>query len=276
MPTGNPNLGDSVLVLLGHGSTKNSDSAGAVYQHAAALRARGVFAAVREAFWKQEPDVRAVLADVRAARVFIVPLFISEGYFTREIIPRELGFDSGNLKRMADDSVFYFCAPVGTHPRMTEIVLARAGGAVAAAPFPRPPSPADTTLFIAGHGTERNENSRAAIDRQVELIRSRRLYAAVHGVFLDEEPRIGACYALAETKNLVLVPFFVSEGMHTREDLPILLGESEERVRQRLRDGHASWRNPTERHGRLVWCAPPVGTAPEVSEIILDRVRELA
>jgi len=155
-------------------------------------------------------------------------------------------------------------------------VLARARDAVAAAPFPRAPAPADTTLFIAGHGTSRNENSRAAIDAQAELIRTQKKYAAVHGVFLEEEPRIGACYALAQTKNLVLVPFFISEGMHTREDLPILLGEPEARVRQRLRDGQSPWRNPTERHGRLVWCAGPVGTAPGVAEVILDRVREAA
>lgn len=276
MPNGSPNLADAVLVLLGHGSTKNSDSAGAVFQHAAEFRRRGSFAAVHEAFWKQEPDVRKVLPEIHAPRVFIVPLFISEGYFTSEVIPRELGFVSGNSKRATDGCLFHFCAPVGTHPRMTEVVLARAREAVETAPFPRAPAPANTTLFIAGHGTERNENSRAAIDAQVELIRAQKKYAAVHGVFLEEEPRIGACYSLAETKNLVLVPFFISEGMHTREDLPILLGEPEARVRQRLRDGQSPWRNPTERRGRLVWCAAPVGTAPEVADVILDRVREAA
>jgi sirohydrochlorin cobaltochelatase len=37
-------------VVLGHGSTQNDSSAAPVYQHAAELRRRKIFAAVREAF----------------------------------------------------------------------------------------------------------------------------------------------------------------------------------------------------------------------------------
>ena len=58
-------------------------------------------------------------------------------------------------------------------------------------PFPRAPQSRETTLFIAGHGTEKNENSRKAIERQVELIRAMNIYAAVHAIFLEESPRIG-------------------------------------------------------------------------------------
>ena len=83
---------DSVLVILGHGTTLNDQSAAPVFQHAAELRRRKMFAAVREAFWKQEPHVKNVLAETTAPRIFIVPLFISEGYFSTEIIPKELGF----------------------------------------------------------------------------------------------------------------------------------------------------------------------------------------
>ena len=49
-------------MLVGHGTTQNPDSAAPVVQHAAELRRRGVFAEVREAFWKQEPQARDVLA----------------------------------------------------------------------------------------------------------------------------------------------------------------------------------------------------------------------
>ena len=74
---------DGALVLLGHGTTQNENSAAPVYQHAAELRRRGIFAEVREAFWKQEPQVKQVLASISASRVFIVPLFISEGEWIR-------------------------------------------------------------------------------------------------------------------------------------------------------------------------------------------------
>ena len=70
-----------------------NDTAGeVVFQHARELRSRGLFAEVREAFWKQEPKIRDVLSSLSTNRIFIVPLFISEGYFSDEVIPRELGF----------------------------------------------------------------------------------------------------------------------------------------------------------------------------------------
>ena len=37
---------------------------------------------------------------------------------------------------------------------MTKVILARADEVVKQFPFPRAPKPADTTLLIAGHGTE--------------------------------------------------------------------------------------------------------------------------
>src|SRR6185295_5597806 len=105
-------------------------------------------------------------------------------------------------------------------------------------------------------------------------IRAQNLYANVHAVFIDEEPRIAKCFELAETRNIVVVPFFVSDGLHVTEDIPVLLGEPERIVKQRLAAGQPTWRNPTERNGKLVWYSPAVGTAPQVTEVILERVRE--
>ena len=102
-------------------------------------------------------------------------------------------------------------------------------------PFPRAPKPEDITLFIAGHGTERNENSRQPVDRQVELIRALNFYHDVQAIFLEESPHIAECYQLARTKNLVVVPFFISDGLHTQEDIPALLGEARPIIRQAAR-----------------------------------------
>jgi sirohydrochlorin cobaltochelatase len=143
-------------------------------------------------------------------------------------------------------------------------------------PFPRAPLSKDITLFIAAHGTEQEENSRVVAERQVQLIRARKIYADVHAVFLEEEPRISSCYQLAQTKNIVVVPFFISDGMHAREDIPVLLGEPERIVQQRLQNGQPTWRNPSEKQGKLVWYAPSVGTEPLMAEVILERVREAA
>jgi sirohydrochlorin cobaltochelatase len=131
-------------------------------------------------------------------------------------------------------------------------------------------------LFIAGHGTGRNENSRRAIERQAELIRAQGLYADAQAIFMEEDPRIGDCYTLAPVRHIVVVPFFISDGLHSQEDIPVLLGEPERIVSDRLEKGKPTWRNPTERKGKLVWYAPSVGTEPHLADVILERVQEAA
>ena len=270
------NFSDAVLVVLGHGTTLNEQSATPVRQHAAELRRRNIFAEVREGFWKQEPHIKAVLAELTAPRVFIVPFFISEGYFSTEIIPKELGFPAVPSTIHYQLSTLHYCLPVGSHDLMTTVILARAKEVVAQFPFPRAPKPTDTTLLIAGHGTGRNANSRKAVERQAELIRALNIYAEVGAVFMEEAPFIKGCHAAVTTKNIVVVPFFISDGLHAVEDIPVLLGEPERIVKERLAAGQPTWRNPTERDGKLIWYASSVGTEPLLAEVILQRVREAA
>ena len=276
---------DSALVLIGHGSTLNAESATPTYQHADEFRRRGIFGQVLEAFWKQEPGICAVLRGVNARRVFVVPLFISEGYFTEEVIPRELGFGIHGTPfkvqqfpviQQRGAQILHYCGPVGTHDSMTEVLLARANEVVAKFPNGHRAPPGEITLFIAGHGTGNNENSRKAIERQVDLIRSRRIYADVHPAFMEEDPRIGECYRLAQTPNIVMVPFFISDGLHSYEDIPVMLGEPERDVQERFRRGEPTWLNPTEKNGKRVWYSTSIGNEPHMADVIFERVREAA
>lgn len=272
---------DASLIIIGHGSTLNRDSAAPVFQHAAELTRRGLFAQVLGAFWKQEPSLNSALAAVTGSRVFIVPLFISEGYFTEEMIPLELGFRqagqaSFSRVQQRGGRTFHYCGPVGTHESMTRVILARAREVLETHPFPSLPRPQETALFIAGHGTDRNENSRRSIERQVEIIRRLAAFAEVHAVFMEEEPRIANCREITRVKNLVVVPFLISDGLHACEDLPVLLGEPERVVRDRLNRGQPGWRNPTEKGGKRIWYARAVGTDPNLAEVILERVRQAA
>jgi len=276
---------DAAVILVGHGSTLNADSAGPTCQHADELRRRKLFAQVQETFWKQEPYLAQVLRGIFAKRVFIVPLFISEGYFTEEVIPRELGFkvqdskfkvQSFPLVETRGEQTFFYCGPVGTHDSMTNVLLARAKEVVEKFPFPREAKPGETTLFIAGHGTGNNENSRKAIEHQVALIRALNIYADVHPVFMEEAPRIADCYTLAQTKNIVMVPFFISDGLHSFEDIPVMLGEPQKSVQERFKAGQPTWRNPTEKNQKRVWYSASIGNEPHIADVILERVRDAA
>jgi sirohydrochlorin cobaltochelatase len=272
---------DATLLVLAHGSTVNSDSAVAARHQAAVLRGRGIFAAVQECFWKQAPELEETLRGARTPRVFVAPLFIGPGYFAEEVIPVALGLKTpeaagfSRAQRRAGQTLYY-AQPVGLHPRMTEVLLARAREVVARHPFPRAPRPDETTLVVVGHGTERTASSRLAVEAQVERLRARGGYAEVRPAFMEDEPRVADCLGVARSRHVVVVPFFISDGLHVAEDIPVLLGESPDRVQARVRAGQSAWRNPTERQGRLVWYAPGIGREPLLAEVILDRVREAA
>lgn len=270
---------DAALVLLGHGSTLNADSAAPTLRHADELRRRGIFAQVLTGFWKEHPFFSGVLRGAFARRVFVVPLFISEGYFTEEVIPRELGFaERGQTEfprvQKRGDRVFHYCGPVGTHPSMTDVILARARDVVSGTPGG--PTAGDSSLFVAGHGTGNNDNSRRAIEDQVLLIRKRGVYRDVHAIFMEEDPRIQESYKLAETSNLVVVPFFISDGLHSYEDIPVMLGEPVDAVQERFRRGEPTWINPTEKLGKRVWYGRSIGDEAHIPDVILERVRESA
>lgn len=271
---------DAAVVLIGHGSSKNAQSGEAVIRQAEELRRRKIFAEVREAFWKQKPKLMDVAKEITAARVFFVPMFVSEGYFSEGVIPKALGFPESKIQspksKVGIETTWFYCKPVGSHEGMTEVLLSRASEVVKGFPFPRAPKESEITLFIAGHGTEQDENSRKSIERQAELIRAKNIYGGVEAVFLEEEPKISRCYEIAKTRNMVVVPFFIGEGMHVQEDIPILLGESERVVKKRLQEGKSPWRNPTERKEKLVWYAESVGNDPRLAEVILERVKEAA
>jgi len=214
-------------------------------------------------------------------RVFVVPFFVSQGHFTEELIPQVLGFKpegqrSFSRVRSSGEQTFFYCEPVGTHPRMTEVILSRARSVVEAHPFPEKPAEGEISLFIAGHGTGRHRNSRKSAENQADLIREQAGYADVHVVFMEESPRIADWHELARTRYVVVVPFFLSDGLHAAEDIPVLLGEPEPIVRKRLANGQPPWQNPTEKHGKLVWYASAIGTDPAIVEVIQDRVNEAA
>ena len=270
---------NDALVLIAHGSTVNAQSSAPTRRLVEELRARQLFAEVACAFNLEQPKIDDVPKLVSAKRIFIVPVTISEGHFTEQTIPHRLGLAAaGELEyeriQQREGRTLIYCHPIGTHASMTAVLLARARAIVEQHPFPRVPKPAETALFIAGHGTEKNANSRKAIEAQVEAIRARGEYADVQPVFMEEAPFIADCFTATEAPHIVMVPFFIADGLHTVEDIPVLLGEPAARVKKRLAAGHPTWRNPTGRKGKLVWYTEAIGNEPGLVDVILERADE--
>jgi sirohydrochlorin cobaltochelatase len=72
------------------------------------------------------------------------------------------------------------------------------------------------------------------------------------------------------------VPFFISDGLHSQEDIPVLLGATPDEVQARFQRGEPTWINPTTLHGKRVWYGRCIGSAPLLADVVLDRVRESA
>jgi sirohydrochlorin cobaltochelatase len=269
---------DAALLIVAHGSTVNPDSSAPTLAHAAEIRPRKIFAHVECAFWKEEPSLRDALFlfDPDLIReVHVVPNFISEGYFTQTVVPRELELN-GRLTKRENGQIWKYCEPVGNHPLMTELLLKRASEVAPGI------DAADTSLLIVAHGTDLNENSAAAAKREAEKIRALGKYASVLNVYMEEPPLVSDWRKLTKTHNVVVVPFFISDGLHSYEDIPVLLGIKERRVSssRRKSEGRRGSRpslkeifqhNPYSIDSRNLFYARSIGTDPGFADIIIEQ-----
>lgn len=262
--TGTPLAAGRTLILLGHGSHLNADSAAAVRRHARAVRARGLFGEVLEGYWKEEPSLRQLLRLARFRDVTVVPLFVSEGYFTGTVIPRELGLDwrgpvpPGGLNTVLEGRRVHYTRPYGVHPAMTGVIAARAAEVRGVW------EPGRTALVVLGHGTGRDRQSQQAILQAAAALREGGQFAEVQALYLDQRPRVEDWPDLTRAPDVVIVPFFASEGWHTQETIPHDLGL-----------GGPVTEFPDLPGGpRRVFYSRPVGTHPDVTGVIVRLVEE--
>lgn len=262
MPISKP---DSALLILGHGSTENPDSSHPSWEHADKIAATGQFGSVHCAFWKEEPSFRQIWPMIEEDEVYIVPNFISEGYFTREVLPRELEIEGHNCERKG--KLIHYCDPVGIHSKMTDLLIKRAKEIL---------DPgvelSETTLIIVGHGTNLNKKSVEAIKDQVAAIReSGEPFGNVIDAYMEEAPFIADWKTLTDSPTVIVVPFFIADALHSYQDIPVLLGiESEPTEAASQRDIFRQ--NPYTIRGRTLYYSSAIGTDPSLAEVIVDQV----
>jgi sirohydrochlorin cobaltochelatase len=264
------------LVIVAHGSHLNPDSSTPTYDHADTVRAVGAFDEVKTGFWKEEPHLREVLRTVESDEVFVVPFFVSEGYFTEEVIPRELRLDGWNVEdwdsdgTSADSATYtaedtgqrvHYCGPVGTHDSMTDVIVRRAESVTGG-----PDVGEGFGLAVVGHGTERNENSAKAIEYHAQRVREMDRFDEVQALYMDEEPEVDDVTEYFESEDVVVVPLFVADGYHTQEDIPEDMGLTD--------DYRTGYDVPAEVGGHRIWYAGAVGTEALMADVILERARD--
>ncbi len=256
----------SALLIVGHGSTENPDSSTPYFDHADEIRSRGLFAEVHCCFWKEEPSMREAIYMIDSDEIYVVPDFISEGYFTQDVIPRELQLTGPTT--VVAGKTFHYCLPVGVHRSMTDLILRRAQEVAAGI------DPASTTLIITGHGTGLNQNSTKAIRDQADLIAASGAgYAAVLDAYMEEPPFIAEWDKMSDTPNVVVVPFFISDGLHSYQDIPVLLGMEDE-VGAAASQREVFRHNPHHLRGKTLYYTSAIGTERLLADVILDQISD--
>jgi sirohydrochlorin cobaltochelatase len=254
------------LLIVGHGSTENPDSSTPYFDHADEIRRRNLFAEVHCCFWKEEPSMREALYLIDSDEIYVVPDFISEGYFTQDVIPRELELTGPTT--VVRGKTLHYCLPVGIHPHMTDLILRRAREVAPEI------NPAETTLIITGHGTGLNQNSTKAIRDQVDHITASGAgYAAVLDAYMEEQPFIAEWDRISKTRNVIVVPFFISDGLHSYQDIPVLLGIEPE-VGPAASQREVFRHNPHHLRGKTLYYSSAIGTERLLANLILDQIAD--
>jgi sirohydrochlorin cobaltochelatase len=121
-------------------------------------------------------------------------------------------------------------------------------------------------LFICGHGTSLNDNSTKIIHDVAAAIRSLGLYADCQPVLMEQQPFVKDWRTLTNCPDVIVVPFFISDGLHSFEDIPVLLG-----LTPNIREH--GFTNPHHEHDRRLWYATAIGTESFIADVILAQVQ---
>jgi len=263
---------NTTLVLAGHGSTRNPDSAIPTYDLADTLAARGLFAEIKAGFVKQEPKLAGVLATCTTETVVIVPNMACRGYITATVIPRDAGLSGSVTERQNPKTGraqrIHLTDPIGTDPRVGEAIAANIHAMMKQAGL----GMGETALLLIGHGSEKSRESfnetRALADRLPALgLNCERALA-----FLEEAPEIPGWSARVDAANVIVQPVLIAAGLHGAEDIPAQLGLDPDGMKTNPETGAAG---PYDVDGRKVWYLRAIGEDPVLADIVLDRVSEI-
>lgn len=246
----------AALLLIGHGSARNPESRLPTVRLAEELRRRQLFAEVEACFLKEPPLVAEALAGLSAREVFVVPNLAGEGYLARVEIPAMLGIAGSPCER--DGRLIHYARPVGSHPRIPQLIQRRCEGLMAAAGL----MSGEACLLLVGHGTTRPGGASPTAVGIAAALRESGRFGEVVVAYLEQPPLVADWRTLTRAPAVIVAPLLIAEGLHGSEDLPPLFG---------LRPGESG---PASLDGRRVWLCRGIGADPEVADLILERVRE--
>jgi sirohydrochlorin cobaltochelatase len=199
------------LLLIGHGSTRYSDTAAGLQRHAEALRREGAFPIVAVGLLNGTPSVAEAVARIDATEVRVVPFFMEAGWFTRVAIPQALGLDNPDAARR-----FHLCPPVGLHDGMAGLIERQALAACDALGA----ASRTVAVLVVGHGSASAPGQALALHEHTARAGWNGLFARVESACLEETPFVADTLRGLRGHPVVVIGFFAGDGGHVRDDLP--------------------------------------------------------
>lgn len=159
------------------------------------------------------PDALAEQIAKAGPQGLAYPMFMADGWFTRDHLPKRLAEAGGTGWQVLD--------PFGIDEGLQRLTVNLATEAAAA----RGLDPARTALLLAAHGSFRSPAPARVANAMADRLKRDAGFARVEAAFIDQTPRIVEAAAGFPAGSLVL-PFFAAKGGHVIDDLPEALAEA--------------------------------------------------
>lgn len=234
------------LLLVGHGSRTEPQATKALTKLAADLRGDNLFAGVEAAFLAGGRPLADALAALPRGPVFVVPHFMSDGYFVSEKIPAELGLHE--KEPGAGGKPIRYCRPPALHPAFPALVQRECEAALAAAGE----RPTEVDLLLVAHGSERNA---ASANHAAWVAGGLTGFRNIRTAFLEQAPRFAEALRSRAGPTLV-AGLFAADGFHAEAD-----------VRAEIEAAHDGARD-----GPPIFATGALGAKPEIKPLVLAQV----
>ncbi|MBO6824921.1 MAG: sirohydrochlorin cobaltochelatase [Sneathiella sp.] len=201
------------LIIVGHGSSASLAAEQAAEEHALTLRQSQRFGTILTHFIQRGN----ALPELPKGEVFILPFFMSDGFFVRKKIPEIFGLED-RLRRDENRSLIQ-CDAIGVDAELAEIVI----DSVKEQTKKLRVTDKDVSVLLVAHGSQKSTASREAALFQRDQVRARSLFERVEVALLEEPPLIIDMLRTLEAegaKLIIVVGLFSANGPHAAEDVP--------------------------------------------------------
>ncbi|WP_456436619.1 sirohydrochlorin nickelochelatase [Methanopyrus sp.] len=133
-------------------------------------------------------------------------------------------------------------------------------------------------VVLVGHGS-RLPYSRQVVEKIAEYVEKMGDFETVEVGFMEMcKPTVQEAVKRAAESGvdkIVVVPVFLAHGVHTKRDIPKMLGLEPEWDYDEDEDHHHHHRDytPVDVDAEIVY-AEPLGADPRIAKIVIDRIKE--